>query len=77
MLQLSAHFLGAAVLYDALSPLPARCCPLPAPPSLGDHTGNQSSFTQDQGEDSMAEALLPSALGMGDQGRGSTLITSV
>lgn len=43
------------------------CLPeLPAPPPLGEHTGNQSRFLQERGEDSVAQALLSPALGMGD-----------
>lgn len=54
-----------------------QSCLLPAPPSLGDHTGNQSSFLQEWDEDSVAPALLSSALGIGDQDGGLALITSV
>ena len=64
------------MLYGALSPLPARGCLLPASPSLGDHTGKQSGFMQEWGEDSLTQALLLSALGMGDQDGGSALVTS-
>lgn len=63
----SARSLGAEVLYGALSLLPAQGYLLPTPPSLGDHTGNQRGFMQIQGEDSLAQALTPSTLGMGDQ----------
>lgn len=38
---------------------------LPVPPSLGGHTGNQNSFLQEQGEDSVAQALLSLPLGWG------------